>query len=482
MNNRNTYQDPLVSRYTDIEMQNIFSDNFKFKTWRKCWIALAEAQFELGLKQVTKEMVDELKNAAEEDINYEIVEEKEKEIRHDVMSHVYEFGLHCPKAKGIIHLGATSQYVGDNTDLIQIREGLKIIKKGLINTINSLAKFADDHKGLVTLGYTHSQPAQPTTIGKRFTLYILDLLMDLNQIEFVESILKARGEKGTVGTQASYLELFNGDYEKTKQLDLLISKKLGFKDSFPVSGQTYTRKFDTILSKALSGIGESANKFSADLRLMSTFKIMEEPFEANQTGSSAMAYKRNPMRCERMASLCRKLISLPIDFSHTHANQWFERTLDDSAIRRIIIPQLFLLTNAVLKLYQNIAEGMMVFEAQIKKYLKEELPFMATEAILMELVKRGKDRQEMHQIIKEHSFEAAKTVKFEGKPNDLFERLLNDKRLLLNKEFFDNLIENPGRFAGAAEIQTEEFLSKEVRPVLINYSDLIGKADSKVKV
>lgn len=482
MNNRNVYQDPLVSRYTDIEMQNIFSDNFKFKTWRKCWIALAEAQFELGLKQVTKEMVDELKKAAEEDINYEIAEEKEKEIRHDVMSHVYEFGLHCLKAKGIIHLGATSQYVGDNTDLIQMKEGLKIIKKGLVNTINNLSNFAGKYKSLVTLGYTHSQPAQPTTIGKRVTLYIFDLLMDLNQIEFVESILKARGEKGVVGTQASYLELFEGDYEKTKQLDLLISRKLGFKDSFSVSGQTYTRKFDTILAKALSGIGESASKFSADLRLMSTFKIMEEPFEENQTGSSAMAYKRNPMRCERMTSLCRKLINLPIDFSHTHANQWFERTLDDSAIRRIVIPQLFLLTNAVLKLYQNISEGMIVFEEQIKKYLREELPFMATEAILMELVKRGKDRQEMHQIIKEHSFEAAHVVKFEGKLNDLFERLLNDRRLELDKAFLNRLVDKPERFSGAAEIQTEEFLENEVKPVLIKYSELIGKSDSKVKV
>ncbi len=482
MENKDVYQDPLVSRYTDKEMQEIFSDNFKFKTWRKCWIALAEVQFELGLKQVTKEMVDELKKAAEEKINYEIAEEKEKEIRHDVMSHVYEFGLHCPKAKGIIHLGATSQFVGDNTDLIQIREGLKIIKKGLINTIHSLSKFADKYKGLATLGYTHSQPAQPTTIGKRVTLYIQDLLLDLNQIEFVGGILKARGEKGVVGTQASYMELFNGDYEKVKQLDLIVSKKLGFENSFPVSGQTYTRKFDTILAKALSGIGESASKFSADLRLMSTFKIMEEPFEENQTGSSAMAYKRNPMRCERMTSLCRKLINLPIDFSHTHANQWLERTLDDSAIRRIIIPQLFLLTNAILKLYQNIAEGMIVFEEQIKKHLKEELPFMATEAILMELVKRGKDRQEMHQIIKEYSFEAAKIVKFEGKPNDLFERLLKDPRLPLDPGFLRDLIEKPETFAGAAMIQTKEFLENEVKPVLDRYLDLIGKADSKVKV
>ncbi len=479
---KDVYQDPLVSRYTDKEMQKIFSENFKFRAWRMCWIALAEAQMELGLKQVTKEMVEELKKAAEEEIDYKIAEEKEKEIRHDVMSHVYEFGLHCPKAKGIIHLGATSQFVGDNTDLIQMREALEIIKKDLVNTINNLAKFADKYKSLVTLGYTHSQPAQPTTIGKRVTLYIQDLLMDLKQIEFAESMMKARGEKGTVGTQASYLELFNGDYEKTKQLDLLVSRKLGFKDSFSVSGQTYTRKFDTIIAKALSGIGESANKFAVDLRLMSTFKIMEEPFEENQTGSSAMAYKRNPMRCERMTSLCRKLINLPIDFSHTHANQWFERTLDDSAIRRIILPQLFLLTNAILKLYQNISEGMIVFDEQIKKYLREELPFMATESILMELVKNGKDRQEMHQIIKEHSFEAAKTVKLEGKANDLFERLLKDTRLQLDKEFLNSLIEKPERFAGAAAIQTEEYLKNEVEPILVKYSDFIGKSDSEIRV
>jgi len=477
-----TYQDPLVSRYTDKEMQELFSDNFKFKTWRKCWIALAEAQMELELKQVTKEMLDELKKALEEEIDYNAANEKEKEIRHDVMAHVYEFGLHCPKAKGIIHLGATSQFVGDNTDLIQMREALKIIKKGLVNTISNLAKFAEKYKCLVTLGYTHGQSAQPTTIGKRATLYLQDLIMDLKQVEFIENMMKARGGKGVVGTQASYLELFEGDYEKTKQLDKLVSIKLGFKDSFPVSGQTYTRKFDTIIAKALSGIGESASKFAIDLRLMSTLKIMEEPFEKNQTGSSAMAYKRNPMRSERMTSLCRKLINLPIDFSHTHANQWFERTLDDSAIRRIIIPQLFLLTNAILKLYQNITEGMVVFEAQIRKYLGEELPFMATEVILMELTKKGKDRQEMHQIIKEHSFEAGKVVKMMGKSNDLFERLLNDARLPLDREFLINLIEKPEKFAGAAVIQTQEYLKDEIEPILIKYSNLIGESSSNLKV
>jgi len=477
-----TYQDPLVSRYTDKEMQELFSDNFKFKTWRKCWIALAEAQMELELKQVTKEMLDELKKALEEEIDYNAANEKEKEIRHDVMAHVYEFGLHCPKAKGIIHLGATSQFVGDNTDLIQMREALKIIKKGLVNTISNLAKFAEKYKCLVTLGYTHGQPAQPTTIGKRVTLYLQDLLIDLKQVEFIENMMKARGGKGVVGTQSSYLELFEGDYEKTKQLDKLVSIKLGFKDSFPVSGQTYTRKFDTIIAKALSGIGESASKFAIDLRLMSTLKIMEEPFEENQTGSSAMAYKRNPMRSERMTSLCRKLINLPIDFSHTHANQWFERTLDDSAIRRIIIPQLFLLTNAILKLYQNITERMIVFEEQIRKYLREELPFMATEVILMELTKKGKDRQEMHQIIKEHSFEAGKVVKMMGKSNDLFERLLNDARLPLDREFLINLIEKPEKFAGAAVIQTQEYLKDEIEPILIRYSNLMGESSSNLKV
>jgi len=481
MGAHDVYQDPLVSRYTDKEMQYIFSDDFKFTTWRKCWTALAEAQMELGLKQITKEMIEELKKA-QKIIDYGAAKEKEKEIRHDVMAHVYEYGTHCPKAKGIIHLGATSQFVCCNTDLIQIREALKIIKAGIVNTINNLSKFAQEHKNLVTLGYTHYQPAQPTTVGKRTTLYILDLLFDLQQIDRVESLIMARGVKGTTGTQASYMELFDNDYEKVKQLDKLVSKKLGFTGSFPVTGQTYTRKFDTIVAKAISGIAESARKFAVDLRLLSNLKIMEEPFAKSQTGSSAMAYKRNPMRSERMTSLSRKLMNLQIDFSHIHASQWFERTLDDSSIRRIDIPQTFLLANAILKLYQNITDGMVVYPAQIKKHLNEELPFMATEVILMELSKKGEDRQEMHEIIKKHCVEAGKMVKLYGKPNDLFKRLAEDKDIPVTEEFLNKLLENPERFAGAASIQTEEFLKNKVKPVLAKYKDLIGRTDSEINV
>jgi len=479
MGEHDIYKDPLVSRYTDREMQHIFSEDFKFQTWRKCWIALAESQMELGLPQITSEMIDEL-IAAQKTIDYDAAEKKENEIRHDVMAHVYEYGTHCPKAKGIIHLGATSQFVCCNTDLIQIREALKLIKIGLINTINNLAKFALENKSLVTLGYTHYQPAQPTTIGKRFTLYIQDLLLDLKQLEQIE--IKARGAKGTTGTQASYMELFNDDFEKVKELDKLVSQKLGFDSSFSVIGQTYTRKFDTIVVKALAGIAESAHKFAVDLRLMSNLKIMEEPFEKSQTGSSAMVYKRNPMRSERMTALSRKLMNLQLDFSHIYANQWFERTLDDSSIRRIDIPQSFLLANAVLKLYQNITDGMVVYPAQIKKHLDQELPFMATEVILMELAKQGHDRQEMHEIIKQHSVSAARAVKLEGKPNDLFRRLAEDPGIPVDEDFLHKLLHNPERFAGAAEKQTEEFLEKEVKPILDKYNELIGSSSDEINV
>ncbi|MBU1201994.1 MAG: adenylosuccinate lyase [Nanoarchaeota archaeon] len=481
MGAHDVYQEPLVSRYTDKEMQHIFSDDFKFFTWRKCWTALAEAQHELGLPQVKKEMIDELIKA-QKTIDYDVAGKKEKEIRHDVMAHVYEYGTHCPTAKGIIHLGATSQFVGCNTDLIQIRDALKIIKLGIINTVYNLYKFADEHKSLVTLGYTHFQPAQPTTVGKRATLYIQDLLMDLEEIIKVESSMKARGAKGTVGTQASYMELFDQDYEKVKQLDLLVSKKLGFAASFPVTGQTYTRKYDSIVAKALAGIGESAHKFAVDLRLLSNLKIMEEPFEKSQTGSSAMAYKRNPMRSERMTSLSRKLIGLQTDFSFTYANQWFERTLDDSSIRRMDIPQMFLLGNAVLKLYENITSGMVVYPAQIKKHLDEELPFMATEVILMEACKKGEDRQKMHEIIKKHSVDAGNKVKMEGKSNDLFERLAEDDEIPVSKKFLNDLLKHPERFAGAAELQTIEYLRDHVKPVIDKHKSLIGKSSSEINV
>ncbi|KHO48176.1 MAG: adenylosuccinate lyase [archaeon GW2011_AR5] len=474
------YQDPLVSRYTDKAMQIIFSDDFKFKTWRRCWIALAEAQLELGLKQITQQMIDEMKSV--DVIDYEIAEQKEKEIRHDVMAHVYEFGTHCPAAKGIIHLGATSMFVGCNTDLIQMREALVIIKAGLINTVHNLAQFAEKHKSLVTLGYTHYQPAQPTTVGKRTTLYIQDLLMDLKNIEHAESMIKARGVKGATGTQAAMMELFENDFEKVKKLDMLVSNKLGFESSFPVSGQTYTRKLDTVIVKALAGIAESACKFATDMRMLSNLKVQEEPFEEGQTGSSAMAYKRNPMRCERMTGLSRKLMNIQLDFAHIHSSQWFERTLDDSAIRRMDIPQAFLLANAILKLYQNITSGMVVYPAQVRKHLDEELPFMATEAILMHLAKQGKDRQEMHEIIKYHSVAAGNAVKLEGKRNDLFERLVADGRLGMSRQYLDNLLQEPERFAGAARQQTEEFLEKEVSPVLKKYSELAGKSDFTVSV
>ncbi len=479
---KDTYQDPLVGRYTDKEMQHLFSENFKFRTWRKCWIALAEAQRELGLPQVTAEMIEEMK-AAQDSIDHGVAKKKEKEIRHDVMAHVYEFGTHCPSAKGIIHLGATSQFVGCNTDLIQQREALKIIKKGLINTICNLAKFADLHKNTVTLGFTHYQPAQPTTLGKRATLYLLDLLFDLQQIEQVEKMLKkCRGAKGTTGTQASYLELFDGDFEKVKQLDKLVAQKLGFEDVLPVTSQTYSRKIDTIIVKALAGIAESAHKFAVDLRLLSNLKIMEEPFAKNQTGSSAMAYKRNPMRSERMTALSRKLISLPFDFAQVHANQWMERTLDDSSIRRINIPHAYLLANAILKLYQNITEGMVVYPEQVKRHLKEELPFMATEVMLMELSNQGHDRQQMHEKIKHHSLEAGKKVKLEGQMNDLIDRVGSDPEIPLDKEFLSNLILNPERFAGAAEKQTEEFLLNHVQPALNKNFQLLDYSRTELNV
>ena len=481
MSNNEIYQEPLVSRYTDKAMQQIFSNDFKFQTWRRCWIALAEAQMKLGLPQVKQSMIDEM-IIAQKKIDYDIAKAKEKEIRHDVMAHVFEFGTHCPTAKGIIHLGATSMFVCCNTELIQIRKALGLIKVSLISTIHNLTKFAQEHASLVTLGYTHYQPAQPTTIGKRTVLYIQDLLFDLKQLEELESSLKARGVKGTVGTQASYMELFNGDYDKVKQLDTLVSKKLGFSESFPVTGQTYSRKLDSFISKTLSNIAESAHKFAVDMRLLSNLKVMEEPFAKSQTGSSAMAYKRNPMRSERMTALSRKLINLQSDMSHTYANQWFERTLDDSSLRRMNIPQMFLLANAVLKLYQNITDGMVVYPAQIKKYLDNELPFMATEAILMELCKQGEDRQKMHEIIKKHSVEAAKTVKLEGKRNDLFQRLADDPEIPVTESFLNQFLENPERFAGAASLQTKEFLNNNVQPVLEKYSDLIGEADSEINV
>ena len=476
------YQEPLVSRYTSREMQELFSERTRIQTWRRCWIALAEAQNELGLSEiVTREMINELKENAD-DIDFDMAAGKEKEIRHDVMAHVFTYGRKCPKAEGIIHLGATSQYVVCNTDLILQKKGLELIKNGLVNVIANLADFSNKHKGLATLGYTHYQPAQPTTVGKRTTLYIQDLLLDLDYIENLEKQIKARGAKGTVGTQATFLELFNGDHEKVRQLDSLVAAKLGFEQNFPVTGQTYPRKLDMKTVETLAGIGASAHKFAVDLRLLSNLKVQEEPFAKKQVGSSAMAYKRNPMRSERMTGLARKLMGLVANFSATYANQWFERTLDDSAIRRMDIPQAFLLTDAILKLYINVSSDMVVFPKQIEKQLLQELPFMATEKILMAGVEKGKSRQELHEVIKIHSLAAGKVVKEEGKENDLLQRLANDSEIPFTADELEDMIGDFQQFTGRAEKQTEEYLTVFVQPRLKPYKDILGKVDAELSV
>ena len=480
--NREIYQEPLVSRYTSPAMQALFSERTKFTTWRRCWIALAEAQHELGLNDiVTRPMIEELKAHAT-DINFEVATAKEKEIRHDVMAHVFAYGQQCPTAEPIIHLGATSQFVGCNTDLLLQKQALALIKQGLINVIANLARFCREHKGLATLGYTHYQPAQPTTVGKRHALYIQDLLMDLDYIEALEGQIKARGAKGTVGTQATFIELFKGDHTKVRQLDELVARKLGFDQVFAVTGQTYTRKLDTKIAETLAGIGASAHKFAVDLRLLSNLKVQEEPFEKNQVGSSAMAYKRNPMRSERMTGLARKLMGLTSDFYATYANQWFERTLDDSAIRRMDIPQAFLLTDAILKLYMNITSGMVVYPKQIERLLRQELPFMSTEKILMAAVEKGKSRQDMHEVVKVHSVAAGLVVKEQGGNNDLLERLADDERIPFSMAELEELVGNPKEFTGRAEQQTDEFLDEVVAPLLARYQDLVGKADATVTV
>lgn len=479
---REVYQEPLVSRYTSKAMQQLFSDKKKFTTWRKCWIALAEAQHELGLTDiVTHEMLEEMR-ANWENIDYEIAAAKEREIRHDVMAHVYEFGLKCPKASGIIHLGATSQFVVCNTDLIIQREAMALIRGCLLQVIKNLAAFAYTHRSLPTLGYTHFQPAQPVTVGKRNTLYIQDLIMDLEYVEFFISQLKARGAKGTVGTQATFLELFKGDHEKVRAMDQRVAEKLGFSEIFAVTGQTYTRKLDMKLAETLAGIGASAHKFAVDLRLLSNLKVQEEPFEKNQTGSSAMAYKRNPMRAERMTGLARKLMGLVPNFAATFSNQWFERTLDDSAIRRMDIPQCFLLTDAILKLYMNITSDMVVYPKQASKHIEAELPFMATEKILMEAVGRGMSRQDIHEIVKEHAVAAGKAVKLEGKDNDLLPRLANDPRVPFSLAELNEIIGNQESFSGRAQQQTEEYLEEVVMPLLEKFKDQIGLQDASVTV
>ena len=480
--NREIYQEPLVSRYTSREMQEIFSEKNRIETWRRCWIALAEAQCELGLDDIVKpEMVEELKRYAT-DIDFDVAAAKEKEIRHDVMAHVYAYGLKCPTAEPIIHLGATSQFVGCNSDLLLQKEALQLVKKALLNVIVNLARFSRNNKHIATLGYTHYQPAQPTTVGKRHTLYIQDLLMDLDYIENLEKQIKARGAKGTVGTQATFLELFKGDHDKVRKLDELVSLKLGFSDVFAVTGQTYTRKLDMKIGETLAGVGSSAHKFAVDLRLLSNLKVQEEPFAKKQVGSSAMAYKRNPMRSERMTGLSRKLMGLTADFAATYANQWFERTLDDSAIRRMDIPQAFLLTDAVLRLYLNISSNMVVFPKQIQRHLQQELPFMATEKILMSSVEKGESRQEMHEVVKIHSVAAGKVVKEEGKANDLLERLANDGAIPFSLKELTELVGDGSEFIGRADVQTEEFLVEVVEPRLSAYKELLGGMDSSLSV
>lgn len=479
---REIYQEPLVGRYTSREMQEIFSEKTKFTTWRKCWIALAEAQNELGLDSiVTQEMIDELK-ANQDNIDYDVATQKEKEIRHDVMAHVFEFGTKCPEAAGIIHLGATSQFVVCNTDLIVQVKAMEFIRKALLQVIANLARFADSNKDLPTLGFTHYQPAQPTTVGKRNTLYIQDLILDLESIDFFLSQIKARGAKGTVGTQATFLELFKGDHKKVRDLDQLVAQKLGFSTAFAVTGQTYSRKMDMKLSECLAGIGSSAHKFAVDLRLLSNLKMQEEPFAKKQTGSSAMAYKRNPMRSERMTGLARKLMGLPLNFAGTYSNQWFERTLDDSAIRRMDIPQAFLLCDAILKLYINITSDMVVYPKQIERHLRDELPFMSTEKILMEAVEKGESRQEMHEVIKDHSVAAGKVVKEDGLANDLLQRLADDQAIPFDLKELTAMVSDYKQFTGRAEQQTIEYLQEVVTPLLDSNKDKMGEIDSSLSV
>lgn len=468
---KDVYESPLNSRYASREMKYIFSPDFKFRTWRKLWIALAESEQELGLP-ITDEQIAELKAHAD-DINYDVAEAREREVRHDVMSHVYAYGVQCPKAKGIIHLGATSCYVGDNTDVIIMTEGLRLIRKKMVNLIDRLAKFADEYKTMPCLAFTHFQPAQPTTVGKRASLWLMDLLMDFSALEFQLSQMRLLGSKGTTGTQASFMELFEGDTEKVVALDRKIAEKMGFSSVFPVSGQTYPRKLDSQVLFVLSGVAQSAHKFSNDLRLLQHLKEIEEPFEAHQIGSSAMAYKRNPMRSERIASLARYVIADATNPAVTAATQWFERTLDDSANKRISIPEAFLATDAILELYINIVSGLVVYPKMIEKRLNDELPFMATENILMAAVKKGGDRQELHERIRQHSMAAGKVVKVEGKPNDLLERIAADPAFGMTiEELRAELV--PQNFVGRAPQQVAQFLQNDVQPILDRYRDLLG--------
>ncbi len=467
---KDTYESPLSARYASKEMKYIFSPDKKFRTWRKLWIALAESEKELGLP-ITQEQIDELKAHAD-DINYEVAQEREKIVRHDVMSHVYAYGVQCPNAKGIIHLGATSCYVGDNTDIIIMTEGLKLIRNKLITVIRNLSKFADEYKALPTLAFTHFQPAQPTTVGKRATLWLQELLMDLEDVEYQLSKAKLLGSKGTTGTQASFLELFDGDHEKCKMLDRKIAEKMGYKACFPVSGQTYSRKLDSQFLNVLAGIAQSAAKFSNDIRLLQHLKEVEEPFEKNQIGSSAMAYKRNPMRSERIGSLSRYVMVDVLNGYFTTATQWFERTLDDSANKRLSIPEAFLAVDGILSLYANVADSLVVYPKVIEQRLRKELPFMATENIMMDAVKkRGADRQQLHEKIREHSMAASRVVKVEGGENDLLERIAADEAFGVTLEELEKILK-PENYTGRAKEQTEDFLNECIKPVLEKYADV----------
>lgn len=465
------YTSPLSERYASKEMQYIFSQDMKFRTWRRLWIALAETEKELGLN-ITQEQIDELKAHAD-DINYDVAKAREKEVRHDVMSHVYAYGVQCPKAKGIIHLGATSCYVGDNTDIIVMTEALKLVQKKLVNVIAELSKFADKYKDQPTLAFTHFQPAQPTTVGKRATLWTQEFMMDLEDLEYVLGTIKLLGSKGTTGTQASFLELFEGDQETIDKIDPMIAAKMGFKECYPVSGQTYSRKVDTRVANILAGIAASAHKMSNDIRLLQHLKEVEEPFEKSQIGSSAMAYKRNPMRSERIASLSRYVMVDALNPAITSATQWFERTLDDSANKRLSVPEGFLAIDGILDLCLNVVDGLVVYPKVIEKHMMAELPFMATENIMMDAVKAGGDRQELHERIRELSMEAGRNVKVEGKDNNLLELIAADPAFNLTLEELQKTMD-PKKYVGRAKEQTESFIAKVVNPVLDSHKEMLG--------
>ncbi|MBR1568088.1 MAG: adenylosuccinate lyase [Lachnospiraceae bacterium] len=485
MSNNDVYKSPLSARYASKEMQYIFSPDMKFKTWRRLWIALAETEMELGLQdekggpRITQAQIDELKSHID-DINYEVAEAREKEVRHDVMSHVFAYGQQCPNAAGIIHLGATSCYVGDNTDIIIMTEAMKLVHKKLLNVIDELSKFADKYKELPTLAFTHFQPAQPTTVGKRATLWMQELLLDLSDLEYMIGQQKLLGCKGTTGTQASFLELFHGDHATVRKIDGKIAEKMGFAECYPVSGQTYSRKVDSRILNVLSGIAQSAHKFSNDIRLLQHLKEVEEPFEKNQIGSSAMAYKRNPMRSERIASLANYVIADAVNPAITSATQWFERTLDDSANKRISVPEAFLAIDGILDLYLNVVDGLVVYDKVIYQHFMREIPFMATENIMMDATLKGGNRQELHEKIRTYSMEAGARVKREGLENNLVDLIAGDPSFGMSKSEIEALLE-PKNFVGRAPEQTEEFLEEVVRPILDANRDVLGmKAEINV--